>query len=753
MTSPPASSKKPRFLPRLKINAASIAVLSIVSLLLALVPVLMIQLQKSQLMQIAAQSRVDSVLWITYQFEREHSRLRMALRNVIDNPSASVQQDLALRYDIFFSRFDLVKSSPSLEYLHGTREYRAVTEALDAFVNKAEPVIGGLNALPVSVEAIKALLQQANSDEEALRDLTNFSTNTVSREIDARNATIRNQSLYIFGLAALQWLILSGALVGLILYVRRQRQHNLELTKFTRRLHQASRRADSANQAKSIFLANMSHELRTPFQGLLGMLNLLSDTTLSRQQEEYAHTALTSARHLLGILNDILDISTIESGTMKLRLAPVHLGHLLTEVEALMQVSARDKQLALTVLHDPALPVWMEADATRLSQILFNLLSNAIKFSDEGQVLCQLSLLPASKAGNGPAMQISVKDTGMGMDASVQEGLFTRFHQADNSTLRRHGGTGLGLEITRNLVRMMDGHISVASSIGVGTEFTVVLPLHAARAPAAATGGLIAPERQSSLRILVADDHPINSKYLCILLKKMGHLASCCDNGVQAVDCVRTQAPDVVLMDLHMPVMDGISATRAVRQLGGNAAKTKIIMVSADILNDTRQSALDAGVDGFIAKPVLEDGLRKALALLDAGGAFQPVPAQSHPADAPAANSMAPGDVPCVHAPTYNDFVDLMPSETLDKQLRALFGAQPNDIQAITTALALGQRNEAGRLAHQLKGVCMLMGFTGLSQALADIEQAAAGAQETLPSALAQRLVQAADDTLAHTRR
>jgi CheY-like chemotaxis protein len=215
------------------------------------------------------------------------------------------------------------------------------------------------------------------------------------------------------------------------------------------------------------------------------------------------------------------------------------------------------------------------------------------------------------------------------------------------------------------------------------------------------------------------------------------------------VECVRTQAPDVVLMDLHMPLMDGISATRAVRQLGGSAANTKIIMISADILSDTRQSALDAGVDGFIAKPVLEDGLRKALALLDVNGQFQPVHANLQPTDAQAAPPSGSGGPPCVHAPTYQGFVDLMPPEMVDKQLRALFGAEPNDIQAITSALALGQRGEAGRLAHQLKGVCLLMGFTGLGQVLADIENATHSAQDPLPTALAQRLMQTAADTRA----
>ena len=248
------------------------------------------------------------------------------------------------------------------------------------------------------------------------------------------------------------------------------------------------------------------------------------------------------------------------------------------------------------------------------------------------------------------------------------------------------------------------------------------------------------------MHILVADDHPINAKYLCILLEKMGHTADSCDNGAQALRCVQTQSYDVVLMDLHMPVMDGISATRAIRQLKYPAANTKIIMVSADILNDTRQNALEAGIDGFITKPVLEDGLRRALALLN-GAALLPSEAIPLPTPLPTAISSEATATPLVHAQTYRDFVDLMPPETVEKQLRALFDPESNDLQALTTALESGQRSEAGTRAHQLKGVCMLMGLTAIGHVLADIEKALAANSVSLPTVLARELTQTAQAT------
>ncbi len=501
------------------------------------------------------------------------------------------------------------------------------------------------------------------------------------------------------------------------------------------RQNNARRRAEDANRAKSVFLASMSHELRTPFQGLLGMLGPLAETRLSSTQQDYANTALSSARHLHGLLNDILDTSMIESGLMTLRPAPVALRDLVGEVHALMAVAAHEKNLVLSVEVAPELPLWMEADASRLVQLLLNLLGNAIKFTDAGAVELRVSALPAAAPGVPALMQITVTDTGIGMDRATLARLFTRFYQADLSVQRRHGGSGLGLEISRNLARMMGGQIAVQSSLGEGSVFTLTLLVRPSAAPAAARPSLLPPAQR--LHVLIAEDHPVNARYVDILLEHIGHQSTVCVNGAQALACVQRETFDALLMDLQMPVMDGISATRAIRQLKGAAAAIPIVMISADILSGARQAALQAGVNPFIAKPVNPESLSQALALGRMAAPRQPpAPPTS------ALPGVASASQPVLNATVYQEFVALMPRETVDRQWHALFGPHGPEIARIAGALAAHNWPAASRLAHQLKGVCMLMGLTALATTLSDIEQAAENAPVENPGALLNQLVQ-----------
>jgi signal transduction histidine kinase/FixJ family two-component response regulator len=619
-----------------------------------------------------------------------------------------------------------------LEYLRRKPEYDGAIRFVESFIQMAEPVIGTLEDKAVDTPIIQNLLQKANEEASVIRELTNVAGVAVYEEIEVRNTTIQEQESWIFALIYLQWVVFLVALMATTVYIRRQRVQNLNLVNMTHLLRTTSQKAEEATQAKSVFLANMSHELRTPFQGMVGMLDLLSATPLSEVQKDYAHIALNSSRHLLGILNDILDISSIESGSLKLRTEPMHLRNLIKDVQALMTVVAHAKNIDLRVEVDHALPQWIEADEMRLSQILFNLLSNAIKFTDSGHVSLKLAVSTLSYPNTKIGLCLTVDDSGIGMDEKTLLGLFSRFHQADQSIHRRFGGTGLGLEISYNLVKLMDSTITVKSTLGVGSTFKLEIPLYQAAAPTVPLKKVISSHR--SLNVLVVDDHPVNIKYLTYLLEKMGHQTISFENGKLALEAVQNNPVDVILMDMHMPVMDGIAATQAIRKLGAPIGDVKIIMVSADVLSDTRRMAFKAGVNDFITKPVQADGLRQALERCF----FE------------AADRLDTPSHEIIDVKAYQEFLNVMPVETSNNQLDELFGNDEPALTKISESLKAGNRIEANELVHRIMGVCMLMGFTAMVGSLKKIESALLDtANEWTPSILDQLHIDAQATRLA----
>ncbi|MHA7001261.1 response regulator [Aeromonas schubertii] len=579
---------------------------SILVLILAMVGITLVQYHQLGDLERYSSQGEDNVMWNYFQLYNEGLRLQYDIERKGD-------EEVLLRYGIFVSRIDLIYQSRDRHIMQHTEAYLAAIPALRRFVEEADP---NMEEETVSPQTRRWLGEQIAKLLPLLHALTLEMNNQSSLFDQQRKETVKEQIVITVSIALFQFGLLTFFALMAWRQFRQVHRHHYALRKLNEKLVRANREAEAGKRAKSTFIANMSHEIRTPMNGVIGMISLLEDELTEPRHVGYMHTARESAEYLLALLNDILDLSKLEAGKIALHPAPSSLEQMIQELGELVRPNYESKGLSFSWQIAPDVPHWIQIDELRVRQILLNLISNAIKFTDEGEV--QVLVGADHQLGECWQYRITVADTGIGISQQQMSALFQRFVQADPSITRHYGGSGLGLEISRSLARLMGGEIRVESTPGQGSRFTLIVsvleampqPITAQPRPTQRRGA------RSQGRVLLVDDNLTNLTVFGVMLEQGGYEVTRAQSGEEALESLAGAPFDIVLMDIQMPGIDGIEASRRIRASGEAWANLPIVALTADAMPDAELRYLSLGMNAYLTKPLRRDALLRTLSRL-----------------------------------------------------------------------------------------------------------------------------------------
>ncbi|MEW4458335.1 ATP-binding protein [Roseibium algicola] len=687
----------------------------------------------------------EDAIWAVYQLDREtravyelvqHVKYRIGEAGIEAAQEAVAPRDLVTRYDILYSRLSVLANSKYNVFFEQSPNFRSRITTIQTKILAIEPVFNEIAAKKNYSDIDFAPVEETL---EKIRSATNEFLVRTNATISEARAEARNDVFHVQMLAFLfMFAIVVAALflaLHMLLQVRIVKQTREGMNRAAAEFEKAYEAAEAGNKAKSEFLATIGHEIRTPLNGILGMAELLAQKQLPEEETGYVRTITSSGNTLLEMINEILDFAKIEYGSLETEQIVFRLDELVQEAAAVVEGKALEQNDELKLNIDPTLEkAFIKSDPTRLKRVLLNLLSNAVKFTENGSI--HVDVVAGKVVAETLELKISVKDSGIGIAEEAQKQLFTAFHQVDSSISRRFGGTGLGLAICKQIVEAMGGSIGVFSIPGEGATFSFTLPVQLAHAPAANLTGLDSGSTPTALiprlRILLVEDNVINQRVATKLLERLGQEVIVASDGREAIKHVQDATFDLVLMDVQMPDLDGIAATRLIRNIGAPFDKLPIIAMTANASDRHRQDCLDAGMNAFESKPVTFQRLATILReygpsdtsaegttdLPTSPGSPEPTE-QKHAAQSDAATPNAN-----VVRLAGEEKGDARRAELREELGEEVFHSLVNDffenadtlVVQVTEAASSGDGESYDRLLHTLKGAADNLGFTTLSK-------------------------------------